>query len=414
MKRIFTLILAVLLAFSLVLIMSGCRGEQGLPGEKGEQGIQGEQGAPGKDGAPGEKGDDGVSIIKTEVIDGYLWITYSNDPENPVNAGKVSDDGQDVQEGTDGLDYYPLPDGTYGVKAGNTLYLEHVEIPSTYKGKAVTQILDEAFKYGDNLKSITIPNSVTSIGNYAFSGCSAVASIEIPEGVTSIGDCAFSGCSAVANIEIPDSVTSIGDYAFEYCTSLEKIYYTGTEEEWELVEKGKAYIPDSCTIVLKYSGEEIYQAPELGNRVGKLCYDYELSYVNGDGTLKISDLRGKVVVINFWGTWCTPCIQELPHFDAVASEYADEVVVVTIHSTEGLPDAPSYIAQYYPDSAMLFTHDEVNPSNPMTDDYYTKLGGKGAYPMTLILDENGVITFKRMGSLTAVELENAVSAALGN
>ena len=276
MKRIFTLILAVLLVFSMVLIMSGCQGEQGLPGEKGEQGAQGIQ---------GEKGDDGVSIIKTEVIDGYLWITYSNDPENPVNVGKVSDNAQDVQEGTDGLDYYPLPDGTYGVKAGNTLYLEHVEIPSTYKGKAVTQILDDAFKYAINLKSITIPPSITNIAYPVFSYCpnlesvyiydiaawcevncdyegpfyvaenlylvqdnditlvtdivitegvakisnsafrnyENLRSVTIPESVTSIGDSVFSGCSSLTSVVIPDSVTSIGYSAFYGCSSLTSI-----------------------------------------------------------------------------------------------------------------------------------------------------------------------------------------------
>ena len=184
------------------------------------------------------------------------------------------------------------------------------------------------------------------------------------------------------------------------------VYYNVIDNTPPVVEE-----PDEPPV--SEDGGEVEDAPQPGNRVGKLCYDYELSYVNGDETLKISDLRGKVVVINFWGTWCTPCIQELPHFDEVASKYADEVVVVAIHSTESLPDAPGYISQYYPDSSMKFVHDEVNPDNPVRDDYYTELGGKGAYPMTLILDENGVITFKRMGSLTGAELEAAVTAALG-
>ena len=155
------------------------------------------------------------------------------------------------------------------------------------------------------------------------------------------------------------------------------------------------------------------QLPELGYRVGYLCYDYELGLVGESGSIKISDLRGKIVIINFWGTWCTPCVAELPHFNEVANEYADEVVVVTIHSTEGLSDAPGYIAQYYSDSKMIFAHDEINPANPVTDDYYTTLGGRGTYPMTLVLDENGVITFKRMGSLTKADLEAAIAETKG-
>ena len=75
------------------------------------------------------------------------------------------------EEGTEGLEYYPLADGTYGVKMGMTQYLETVKIPSTYNGKAVTQILDGAFQNAVSLKNISIPDSVTSVGDYAFQGC---------------------------------------------------------------------------------------------------------------------------------------------------------------------------------------------------------------------------------------------------
>ena len=58
------------------------------------------------------------------------------------------------------LDFYPLPDGTYGVKAGNTLYMEKVVIPAEYNGKPVTQILPYAFLSATNLTDIVIPDSV--------------------------------------------------------------------------------------------------------------------------------------------------------------------------------------------------------------------------------------------------------------
>ena len=148
-----------------------------------------------------------------------------------------------------------------------------------------------------------------------------------------------------------------------------------------------------------------------GCSVGKLCYDYDLRLVGKEDSVKISDLRGKIVVINFWGTWCSYCVSELPHFNDVASEYEDEVVVVAIHSTYRLSDAPGYISQYYSDSKIIFAHDELDPQNLVTDDYYTMLGGDGNYPMTLILDERGVITFKQVGYLTKAELETAIATA---
>ena len=112
--------------------------------------------------------------------------------------------------GSKGLEYYPLPDGTYAVSGGMTKYLTKVEIPAIHNGKAVTVITDRAFHEFPNLKKITIPNSVTSIGISAFFGCSNLTSITIPDSVTSIGISAFWECSNLTSITIPDSVTSIG------------------------------------------------------------------------------------------------------------------------------------------------------------------------------------------------------------
>ncbi len=67
----------------------GPQGEKGEQGDKGEQGEKGDQGLQGAQGAQGEKGEDGRGILKTEIIDGCLWITFTDDPENPVNIGRV-------------------------------------------------------------------------------------------------------------------------------------------------------------------------------------------------------------------------------------------------------------------------------------------------------------------------------------
>ena len=128
MKRIISLVLVVAMLFTLISVLASCR-------MKGEQGVQGENGATGN------------RILKVEVINGELWITYTNDPDVPVNMGKLPEEAN----GTDGLAYYPLPDGTYGVMAGTTGYLSEITIPATYKGKAVTKILPKAFQNATNL-----------------------------------------------------------------------------------------------------------------------------------------------------------------------------------------------------------------------------------------------------------------------
>ena len=150
---------------------------------------------------------------------------------------------------------------------------------------------------------------------------------------------------------------------------------------------------------------------DRGNQVGELCYNYDLTIVDGNGdTGAVLDptATGKVTVINFWGTWCTPCVAELPYFDQIAAEY-DDVTVVAIHSAASRETAPAYIAEHYPDTRMLFSYDG---GEGFTGEYYTALGGRGTYPYTVVLDEGGIIQKIFFSSVTYEDLKQAVDAII--
>ena len=154
----------------------------------------------------------------------------------------------------------------------------------------------------------------------------------------------------------------------------------------------------------------IYQAPEIpgGNEIGNACVDQTVKLIDQTGvteqTFTLSQNMGKVTVINFWGVWCAPCKAELPHFDAVATEYAGKATVLAMHTLYDSENADEYIAKNYPDTKMLFGLD--------ADDYYTALGGTGTYPMTIVVNGDGIITARFERAVTHDELIAAVEDAM--
>lgn len=144
----------------------------------------------------------------------------------------------------------------------------------------------------------------------------------------------------------------------------------------------------------------------IGSDVGNMCPSYALDLVDGSGKVSVKDFKGKIVIVNFWGTWCGPCKQELPDFDRVATEYDGDVVVLTIHSVESSAEAPAYIAEHFPNSKMLFAYDI--PLTEYVDMYFNLLGGTSYYPRTLILDERGVIALTRDGKLNHEQLVETI------
>ncbi len=154
----------------------------------------------------------------------------------------------------------------------------------------------------------------------------------------------------------------------------------------------------------------IYKAPEIpdGNEVGNVCVDQTVNLIDKTGvteqTFTLSQNMGKVTVINFWGTWCGPCKAELPHFDAVAEQYAGKATVIALHTVYTSEEADEYIAANFPDTKMLFGLD--------ANDYYTALGGTGTYPMTVVVNGDGIITAKFEGDVSHEELVAAVEDAM--
>ncbi len=138
-----------------------------------------------------------------------------------------------------------------------------------------------------------------------------------------------------------------------------------------------------------------------GHQPGEQLPDFTILQTDGQ-TFTLSQYRGRVVVLNLWATWCTPCVKELPHFDRLQQTYPDDVKVLAIHSDLITDDPLAYLAGF--DYQIAFA---VDGSGRII----SSLGGSAMLPQTLVLNPYGEVTWNRAGSLTYGALEELVSAA---
>ena len=141
---------------------------------------------------------------------------------------------------------------------------------------------------------------------------------------------------------------------------------------------------------------------EVGKEVGMQLPDFTASVYGGE-TFESTSVRGKILVLNFWATWCTPCVAELPYFAQAAADYPDEVQIIAMHSSLVTEDVEAWINRE--EIPLTFALDE-------TGDIITSLGGSTMLPMTVIVDADGIITYNAVGSLTYEKLQGLIQEAM--
>jgi thiol-disulfide isomerase/thioredoxin len=117
-----------------------------------------------------------------------------------------------------------------------------------------------------------------------------------------------------------------------------------------------------------------------------------------------STLRGRVVLVNFWATWCLPCRAEMPVLNAMAKRHAAAGLVVLGLSVDR--SGPESV------SAFLREHGITYPVAIVGRDVETMFGGVQGYPTSVLLDRDGRVRYKVLGPLGMASLEPAVRRML--
>jgi len=125
------------------------------------------------------------------------------------------------------------------------------------------------------------------------------------------------------------------------------------------------------------------------------------AYPTPHGIESLSDLRGRVVIIDFWATWCHACTAELKEFVRARETFGSRVAVVTISAES-------------PDVAANYLH-VSNIALPVVEDLQGsvfRIYSVSAVPVTLVLDPSGDVSYVSVGALSWEELSQAIERAL--
>jgi len=142
---------------------------------------------------------------------------------------------------------------------------------------------------------------------------------------------------------------------------------------------------------------------------GKIAPDFSLVTLDGKPA-KLSDFRGKAVLLNFWATWCEPCKIEMPWFVELQKQYGPQgfqVVGVAMDDAD-TKDIAKFAQDMHVDYPILVGKDADREK--VADQY----GGVQFLPESLYLDRDGKIVNKMFGLVSRSEIEDNVKKALGS
>ena len=141
----------------------------------------------------------------------------------------------------------------------------------------------------------------------------------------------------------------------------------------------------------------------VGTEVGNLLPDFTTELLSGL-TFRLSDCRGRVVIINFWGTTCAPCVAELPYYEQLKVQYPD-VEILAIHNRAGAKRAQAFLEDKGWDHLDFALDSKEKGLLPL-------LNAADAMPQTIILDRQGVVVYNAQAPLTYEKLEVLYRQAL--
>lgn len=129
--------------------------------------------------------------------------------------------------------------------------------------------------------------------------------------------------------------------------------------------------------------------------VGAQAPDFQMTTIYGE-TMRLSDLRTQAVMLNFWATWCGPCVEEMPTLQLISEKYEQELIILGVNADEPRSDVVDFTEENSLTFPILLDSD-----SRIQDIYHIR-----AFPTSYFIDAEGVIRAVHIGSLTGSLLDD--------
>lgn len=142
---------------------------------------------------------------------------------------------------------------------------------------------------------------------------------------------------------------------------------------------------------------------------GQKAPDFTLENLKGE-KVSLTSLKGKVVIIDFWATWCPPCRKEIPHFNELYAAYKSKGVEILGVSLDR--DAKKTLQEFLKSTQVNYPILIGNNSIAETYQQYVNANERGGIPFTFILDKKGEIAEVFVGYREKADFEKVITKLL--
>lgn len=155
-------------------------------------------------------------------------------------------------------------------------------------------------------------------------------------------------------------------------------------------------------LIVAFAGIAVWSSKRSKTKQKALAPDFTLPQLDGR-QLSLSSYRGKVVLLDFWATWCVPCREETPHFVGLQQKYGDRgLQIIGVSMDDSADPVGPFVAQFHVNYPIVM-------GTAKTGEQY---GGVLGLPIAFLIDREGHIVSKHVGATDAAVFETEIAGML--